>query len=125
MRPGPKGATGLRGPFLVSWSGGTPEQDHVAATGWLAVDPDGGAVDFQVPAGSGRRLTLYVGTAGADCVVRVSAGAGGTSVTIRAGTPAAVVTVSAGTAAGPLVVNLTGVSRSPGGRIGLAAVVLH
>lgn len=37
----------------------------------------------------------------------------------------AVVTVSAGTGAGPLVVDLTGVSRSAGGRIGLAAVVLR
>lgn len=125
VRLGPDGATGVPGPFRISWSGGAPEQNHLADTGWLALDPDGGAVDIQVPAGSGRRLTLYVGTAGADCVVRVSAGNGGTAVTVPAGTPAAVVTLSAGSGAGPLMVTLSGVRRTAGGRVGLAAVVLY
>jgi len=123
VRLGRSGATGVPGPYLVSWSGGAPEQDHDAAVGWLSLDPDGGAV--HVEAGGGRRLTLYVGTAGADCVVRAAVGGSTTSVTVRAGTPAAVVTVSAGTATGPLVVELTGVSRSAGGRVGLAAVLLR
>lgn len=125
VRVGRGGATGVPGPYLSSWSGGAPEQDHLAATGWLAVDPDGGAVHLEAPAAAGRRLTLYVGTTGADCLIRAIVGNQIASVTVRAGTRAALVTISGGTGAGPLVVDLTGVSRSAGGRIGLAAVVLR
>lgn len=115
------GTTGEPGPFRVSWRDGRPEQDRSDASGWLA----GGWLRVAVPAGPGpRRLTLYVGTAGADCRVRVSAGGASRTVVLEAPAPAGVVTISAGPGVGPLSVEVTGVPRSPGGSAGVAAVVL-
>ena len=115
-------APGRPGPYRVSWSGGAPEQDHAAATGWLAIGADGHADVTLPPTSRVTTLRLYLGAEGADAVV-----SGAANAVLRgpgAGRAAAVVTVSLPPLTETRVVTVFARVRAAGGYAGLAAAQL-
>lgn len=124
--PGRAGTSGAPGPFRTSWTGGAPDRARSADPGWLAVDPDGGSVRLDLPASPVRRqLLVHLGTAGADCTVRAWVGDQRATVTLNAPAVAAVATVTVEPGSGPVVIEVVGAARSPGGRFGVAAFELR
>lgn len=56
----PDSAASVDGPFLLSWSGGAPEQDRADSPRWLQTDD---AVVTVTASSAARTVTLYVGNA--------------------------------------------------------------
>ena len=122
------------GPLLVSWSGGSPEQDHVDAPSWWAVPAGDGSWRIVVRVDSAGTVTLVAGTAGVPAAARATLTAaltgpdGAATATRRtarlpAGAALATITVPAAAAGGTLTLTLS--ASGSGGVLAVSAVTVR
>ena len=113
---------GALSPYLVTWSGGAPEQSHRSALTWLAIGPGGSATVTVPPLPAASTLTLYLGTAAADLTV---SGAGrATWSPPGPGLAAVVVTVRLPASSASAGVTVASTNAGSTGVVGLAAATL-
>jgi hypothetical protein len=120
-------------PVTLSWSGGSPEQDHVQAGTWWTVPTAGAGWQVTVrPSGPGA-ADLLLGATGSAVLVTASvrpSGSGGSVGSLgvaRSDSTASLVTVRWGAvpAGATVVITVTAGTGASGGRLGLLAVALH
>ena len=107
-----EGAAVAPGPLLISWQGGSPEQDHTGAGTWWTVPAGAGRLEVVVRLARPGTVELYVGVDG------VPAGAATVAASLpRAaggGAPAGMLTGSAALPAGSALVSLTATAVDAG-----------
>jgi hypothetical protein len=116
------------GPLEVSWSGGSPEEDHAGARTWWTVPAGLGRFRIVVRLSGPTTVRLRLGTSGVSASARPTLTAqvtgtphpGSASVPVNAAVSEALVRVPDGTTGGTLT--LTFSSRHDVGILGLAAV---
>lgn len=122
----PLGATSVAGPYRVSWSGGTPEQQHENATRWLATEAGQGLNVRLASSRQARTIVLYTGAGDAETTLRVEArGITATRTEVGSAVGSArsfVLTVRLPPTTGPVTMSLTGSKIGPVPRVYLAAV---
>ena len=125
----PAAATSDPGPFRITWSGGSPEQDHTAGEAWLAAPARPGLTVSIAAASRPRTVVLYTGATGGDASVSVS-GTGITAGRTRLGSassPARAlrVTISLPATSAPTRIRLRGPADGEAARVYLSLVTVR
>ena len=125
----PGTATAVPGLFRTSWTGGLPEQSHVAATRWLSVDAATGISVTVAASSSDRTIVLYGGTGNGPATITTRTGGTVTGAATvpggSAGPQAFVVTIRVPAAGASTQVTVRSDPGGPTSVIYLVAVALR